>query len=214
MSIIVALFLGLTISAEEIFHDRKILKREQFLNLSRNSYLLAKILLLVGISALQSFLFIIVANPILEIRGMFFNYWLALFATAACANMIGLIISSSFNSVITIYIVIPLLIIPMMVLSGAMFSFDKLNRNISSVDKVPLIAEIIPTRWTYEALMVSQFKDNKYSTLVYNSARETFYSIQKKISEADFITVYRLPELHKVLESTLPENGNPVTGTF
>ena len=82
MSIIVALFLGLTISAEEIFHDRKILKREQFLNLSRNGYLLAKILLLLGISALQSFLFILVANSILEIRGMFFNYWLALFATA------------------------------------------------------------------------------------------------------------------------------------
>lgn len=210
MSIIVALFLGLTISAEEIFHDRKILKREQFLNLSRSSYLLAKIFLLVVISALQSFLFIIVANPILEIRGMFFNYWLALFATAACANMIGLIISSSFNSVITIYIVIPLLIIPMMVLSGAMFSFDKLNRTISRVDKVPLIAEIIPTRWTYEALIVSQFKDNRYSTLVYNNKGETFYSIQKKISVADFNTVYRLPELLKVLESTLPDNGNPV----
>ena len=190
MSIIVALFLGLTISAEEIYHDRKILKREQFLNLSRNSYLMAKVILLVVISLLQSFLFIAVANPILEIRSMFFIYWVTLFTTAFCANMIGLIISSSFNSVITIYIVIPLLIIPMMVLSGAMFSFDKLNRNISRVDKVPLIAEIIPTRWTYEALMVSQFKDNKYSTLEYNANKETFYSIQKKISQADFNNVY------------------------
>ena len=209
MSIIVALFLGLTISAEEIYHDRKILKREQFLNLSRSSYLLAKIFLLVLISALQSFLFVAVANPILEIRGMFFHYWLTLFTTAFCANMLGLIISSSFNSVITIYIVIPLLIIPMMVLSGAMFSFDKLNRNISRVDKVPLIAEIIPTRWTYEALMVSQFKDNKYSTLEYNSNRETFYSIQKKISQADFNNVYRLPELTKVVKNILSEYQNP-----
>jgi amino acid transporter len=210
MSIIVALYLGLSISAEEIFHDRKILKREQFLNLSRNSYLLAKVILLVSISALQSFLFVVAANPVLEIKDMFFNYWLALFTTAVCANMIGLIISSSFNSVITIYIVIPLLIIPMMILSGAMFSFDKLNRNISSVDKVPLIAEIIPTRWTYEALMVSQFKDNRYSTLVYNASGETFYSIQKKISEADFNTVYRLPELLKVLEATLADKDAPV----
>lgn len=212
MSIIVALFLGLTISAEEIFHDRKILKREQFLNLSRSSYLLAKIILLVVISALQSFLFIAVANPILEIRGMFFHYWLTLFTTAFYANMLGLIISSSFNSVITIYIVIPLLIIPMMVLSGAMFSFDKLNRNISRVDKVPLIAEIIPTRWTYEALMVSQFKDNKYSTLEYNSDKETFYSIQKKISQSDFNNVYRLPELTKVLKEILSEYKNPGGG--
>ncbi len=209
MSIIVALFLGLTISAEEIFHDRKILKREQFLNLSRSSYLLAKITLLIAISALQAFLFIAVANPILEIKGLFFNYWLTLFTTAFCANMFGLIISSSFNSVITIYIVIPLLIIPMMVLSGAMFSFDKLNRNITRVDKVPLIAEIIPTRWTYEALMVSQFKDNRYSTLEYNANKETFYSIQKKISQADFNNVYRFPELIKVLQSVVQDYKNP-----
>jgi hypothetical protein len=209
MSIIVSLFFGLTISAEEIFHDRKILKREEFLNLSRSSFLLAKIALLVAISALQSLLFIAVANPILEIKGLYFNYWMSLFTTAFCANMFGLIISSSFNSVITIYIVIPLLIIPMMVLSGAMFPFDKLNRNITRVDKVPLIAEIMPTRWTYEALMVSQFKDNRYSALEYNGNKETFYSIQKKISQADFNTVYRLPELTKVLQKEVLDYRNP-----
>src|SRR5690606_8249491 len=40
MSVIVALFMGLTVSAEEIIRDRKILKREKFLNLSRSSYIL------------------------------------------------------------------------------------------------------------------------------------------------------------------------------
>ena len=40
MSVIVALFIGLTLSAEEIIKDRKILKRERFLNLSRTSYFL------------------------------------------------------------------------------------------------------------------------------------------------------------------------------
>jgi len=95
--------------------------------------------------------------------------------------------------VITIYIVIPLLLIPMMVLSGAMFSFDKLNRTISRPDKVPLVAELMPTRWSYEALMVSQFKDNRYSSLVYTADGETFYSLQKKISQADFNSVHRIP---------------------
>jgi len=35
MSVVVALFLGLTVSAEEIIRDRKIRKRESFLNLSK-----------------------------------------------------------------------------------------------------------------------------------------------------------------------------------
>ncbi|HEX7492813.1 MAG TPA: ATP-binding cassette domain-containing protein, partial [Bacteroidales bacterium] len=65
MSLIVALFIGLTISAEEIFRDRKILKRERFLNLSRNSYLLSKVAILIMISTIQTLLFILIANPIL-----------------------------------------------------------------------------------------------------------------------------------------------------
>jgi len=210
MSLIVALFLGLTISAEEIFRDRKILKRERFLNLSRNSYLLSKVLILVFISAIQSLLFISIANPILAIKGMYYHYWLALFTTAFCANMLGLNISAAFNSAITIYIVIPLLIIPMMVLSGAMFSFDKLNRKIGNVDKVPLIAEFMPTRWTYEALIVSQFKDNEYSKRVFTTSGETYYDLQKKISEADFNKVHRIKALRDALETTLFEyRSNP-----
>jgi ABC-type multidrug transport system ATPase subunit/uncharacterized tellurite resistance protein B-like protein len=210
MSLIVALFLGLTISAEEIFRDRKILKREHFLNLSRNSYLLSKVAILIFISAIQTLLFVLIANPILGIKGMYFHYWLALFTTAFCANMLGLNISASFNSAITIYIVIPLLIIPMMVLSGAMFSFDKLNREIGNVDKVPLIAEFMPTRWTYEALIVSQFKDNKYSQTQFTKEGETYYDLEKKRSEAEFNKVYRIKALRDALETTLFEfRSNP-----
>lgn len=210
MSLIVALFLGLTISAEEIFRDRKILKREEFLNLSRSGYLFSKIAILIMISAIQCFLFVIIANPILGIKGMYFNYWLALFTTAFCANMLGLNISASFNSAITIYIVIPLLIIPMMILSGAMFPFDKLNRKIGNVDKVPLIAELIPTRWTYEALIVTQFKDNRYSKIEFNKNKETYYDLRKLISEAEFNKVHKIKALREAIDISVAEyKSNP-----
>jgi energy-coupling factor transporter ATP-binding protein EcfA2 len=68
MSLIVALFLGLIVSAEEIFRDRKILKREAFLSLSRSGYLLSKVCILILISAIQCLLFVIIANPILGIK--------------------------------------------------------------------------------------------------------------------------------------------------
>ena len=197
MSLIVALFLGLIVSAEEIFRDRKILKREAFLNLSRSSYLISKILILIVISALQSLFFVLIANTILDIRGMYFAYWLAMFSTAVFANMLGLNISASFNSAVTIYIIIPLLMIPMMVLSGAMFSFDKLNRTVGSVNKVPLIAEFMVTRWSYEALMVRQFKDNRFERF--------FYDVQKRESMADFRQVHLIPELEDRLVRVLDD---------
>ena len=195
MSIIVALFLGLTLSAGEIFRDRKMLRREHFLHLNRSSYLLGKISVLVLISALQTLLFLAVANPILGIRDLFLSYWVALFVTAFCANMIGLNISSALNSAIAIYIAIPLLMIPMMILSGAMFPFDKLNRKIASADKVPLIAEFMPTRWTYEALMVRQFKENDYESRV--------YGLKQQISISDFNTVYRIPRMKEAIRQIM-----------
>jgi hypothetical protein len=89
-----------------------------------------------------------------------------------------------------------------MVLSGAMFPFDKLNRKIGSVDKVPIIAEIMPTRWTYEALMVTQFKDNKYNRFSDSQYRKSIYDFQKDWSIANFYSVKLIPALISALEKT------------
>lgn len=204
MALIVALFIGLTVSAEEIFRDRKILKREAFLNLSRSSYLFSKIVILLLLSAIQTLTFVLIANSILEIRGMYFDYWLVLFSTAVAANMLGLNISATFNSAVTIYIVIPLIMIPMMILSGAMFSFDKLNRAVGSFNRVPLIAEFMITKWGYEALIVHQFKDNEF--------HKHFYDIDKNLNNADYKITYYIPELEKRINDALtflPKKDNP-----
>lgn len=189
MGLIVALFIGLMVSAEEIFKDRKILKREKYLNLCRASYLLSKVFILLVLSAIQTLAFVLIANSILSLRGLNFAYWMILFATSVCANLIGLNISATFNSAVTVYIVIPLLMIPMMILSGAMFSFEKLNRSVGSFNRVPLIAELMPTKWGYEALIVLQFKDNDF--------QRYFYDIEKAERNANYKTVYYIPELEK-----------------
>ena len=125
MSVIVALFIGLTVSAEEIIKDRKILKREKFLNLSWTSYLFSKIAVQFSLSAIQALLFVIIGNSIMEIHGMYFEYWLVLFSAWCAANIMGLVISDSFKTVITIYILIPFLIIPQLILSGIIVKFEK-----------------------------------------------------------------------------------------
>ena len=59
MSVVVALFIGLTVSAEEIIRDRKIQKRESFLNLSKGSYIWSKITIMFVLSAIQTILFVV-----------------------------------------------------------------------------------------------------------------------------------------------------------
>lgn len=191
MSGIVALFMGLTVSAEEIIKDRKILKREEFLNLSRSSYLLSKIIILFSISAIQTLMFVIVGESILEMKGMFLVNWGILFSTSCLANIVGLNISSSFNSAVTIYILIPILIIPQLILSGVVVRFDKLNPTITSLDKVPLIGEIMASRWGFEGAMVTQFKENEHEKL--------FYEFDKVIGQSEYKKNYYIPALESKL---------------
>lgn len=204
ISIVVALFIGLTVSAEEIYRDRKILKREAFLNLSRMSYLFSKLGILFSLSALQAFTFVVIGNLVLGIDSMYFSYWLILFSVSCFANVLGLNISASFNSAVTIYILIPLLIIPQMILGGAMFSFEKLNRTIGGGigNQVPLIAEIMPSRWAYEALVVHQFVNNEFEAM--------FYSLKKKESFCDYKQVVYIPELESILSNVENYLDEPV----
>jgi hypothetical protein len=196
MCIITSLFLGLIVSAEEIIKDRKILKRESFLNLSWFSYLNSKIMIMFLISAIQTISFILAGNLILEIRGMTFPYWIVLFSTSCIANMMGLNISSAFNSVITIYIIIPFLLIPQFLFSGGLLKFDKLNTiNHSSAEFVPVIGDMWPARWSFEALAVEQFKNNEYEKL--------FFDNNMKISQNEWYASYLIPVLKGDLQYCL-----------
>lgn len=92
--------------------------------------------------------------------------------------MLGLVISDSFKTVVTIYILIPFLVIPQIILSGVMVKFEKLNPNISSPVSIPIYGEFITARWGYEALAVKQF--------IYNKYEQPFYYFEKEMSKAVF----------------------------
>ncbi len=195
MSVIAALFLGLTMSAEEIIRDRKVRKREKFLNLSYFSYINSKVLLLLLYSGIQSLQFVLVGNLVLEIHDSLFTTWLILFSTSVCANFIGLNISAALNSVVAIYVTIPLIMIPMLLMSGVVVGYNKLHRAIKHPEFVPFTADIMPTRWSYEALCVEHFKKNKYN--------KEFFKYDQAISNNTYIVSFLLPQLEIKLDETV-----------
>ncbi len=201
MSVIVALFIGLTVSAEEIFRDRKILEREKYLNLSRLSYLFSKINFLFALSAIQSLLFVVVANFVLEVRGMHLQQWLILFSTACFGNMLGLNISAGMRTAVSIYILIPLLLVPMLILGGAMIKFDDLHKSISRKVYVPVVGDVMVTRWAYEALMVEEFKSNKFE--------KPFFRYDMEISQNDWYASFLLPTLKVKIDESRSSVKDP-----
>ena len=194
MSVVVALFLGMMVSAEEIFRDRRILKREAFLHLSRSSYLNSKIILLFVLSAIQTLLYVLIGSWILDIRGMTLAYWLILFSASCFANMAGLNISSGLDSIVAIYIVIPFIIVPQLLLSGTIVPFDNLNPTISSRVDVPFVGDMMASRWSFEALAVEQFRNNRYE--------QRFYAADKEMSAYSYITALRIPALQGLVDES------------
>ena len=196
MSVIVATFIGMSGSAEEIIKDRALLKREKFLRLSQGSYIWSKIVFMAGLSLIQTMLFILVGNSIMGLHGLFGVWWLILFVTAFLANLTGLLLSQCLNSVVAIYISIPILLIPQILLCGLVVSFSDLTPK-STTGNVPLIGDIIPSRWSYEALAVTSFTDNPYE--------RPFFQLDKCRQEHQFYNKGFLYELQSQLETMRDE---------
>ncbi len=188
MSVIVALFIGLIISAEEIIKDKKTLEREKFLDLSRASYLNSKLVFLFLLSAFQMLVYVIVGNHILEIKGLTFHYWLVLFSTSCFAIMLGLNISSAFKSIVSIYINIPFILVPLILLAGVIVKYDKLHYRLASTEHVPVAGDLMASRWAYEALMVTQFRDNKY--------QKQFFPIDRDLANVSWELNFLIPALN------------------
>jgi len=196
MAVIVATFTGMSGSAEEIIKDRALLKRERFLNLSYSSYIWSKIAYMAGVSLIQTLLFIVIGNTIMGLHGLFWQWWLILFVTALLANLTGLLLSQCLNSVVAIYISIPLLLIPQILLCGLVVNFADLTPK-STTGYVPFIGDVIPSRWSYEALAVTSFTDNPYEAQFFESDKEKY--------ETQYYNMGFLDELQSQLQTMKDE---------
>jgi hypothetical protein len=65
-----------------------------------------------------------------------------------------------------------------------------MHNKIASEKYVPVIGDIMTSRWAYEAIMVTQFKDNRFE--------RQFYQAEKKIKNAVFYRSYSIPELRNI----------------
>jgi len=182
LSLIVAMFLGLTNSADDIIRDRAVLQRERNLDVRLGYYVLSKTLSLAVFALAQCVLFVLIANFILEIRGMFWVDLGIMFMTAMGGVALGLVVSSLVSDPKTASNIVPLVLIPQIIMGGALIKYEDMNRNLALVYalthwfnehptqeqskkmdsklKVPFVCQFIAMRWSYEEMIVAQAKLN------------------------------------------------------
>ena len=112
LSLIVAMFLGLTNSADDIIRDRAILQRERNLNVRLSYYVISKTMTLGIFAFVQCVLFVLIGNYVLQIRGMFWIDLAIVFMTAMGGIALGLVVSSLVADPKTAANIVPLVLIP------------------------------------------------------------------------------------------------------
>ncbi len=127
LSLVLAMFFGLTDAACEILRDRPLLRRESNYKLFTGGYLAAKVLVLTGIAGLQCALYLLVGNAILGIHYMFWSHFIVMLLTAFVGMSLSLMVSAFVRSERTALNIVPLLLVPQILLAGALVRFEEMN---------------------------------------------------------------------------------------
>lgn len=183
LSLVTALFLGMTNSAEEIIRDRNILQRERHHGFRIGGYIIGKYLSLGFFALVQCIIYLLIGDAILGIRSMFFPNLLWMSITSFVGIAAGLFISSLVSSPKTAINIIPLILIPNIILGGALIKYDEMNRSLDIIQnirqwfvseedeeeasklKVPAVCHLMPLRWSYEAIIIEHAENNPASDL-------------------------------------------------
>jgi ABC-type multidrug transport system ATPase subunit len=182
LGLLVAMFLSLTNSADDIIRDRPVLQRERNLDVRLPYYIFSKMVSLSVFAFIQCVLFVLIGNYVLQIRGMFWIQLGLMFMTAVGSLALGLVVSSVVSDAKTAANIVPLVLIPQILMSGALIKYEDMNRNLGFVYslsrwfsehpnkergkkmdsklQVPFVCEFIPMRWSYEEMVVAQAKLN------------------------------------------------------
>src|SRR3954469_1876803 len=93
LGLLVAMFLSLTNSADDIIRDRPVLQRERNIKVRLSYYVISKMMTLGVFALVQCVLFVLIGNFVLQIRGMFWIDLAIMFLTAMSGIALGLVIS-------------------------------------------------------------------------------------------------------------------------
>jgi ABC-type multidrug transport system ATPase subunit len=145
---IAAIWFGVSNSAKEIVGEKDVAKREFRVNVALGSYLLSKQLVLFVLSAIQTFLFLVILQLVYpDLENFLFLYGLLL-VLSICAIQFGLMLSALTQTTEEVMSLLPIALMPQIILSGILQPIE------SSITQ--LLSYFTLGRWGTELLARAQ----------------------------------------------------------
>jgi ABC transport system ATP-binding/permease protein len=118
------IWLGCLNSAREVVKELPIYLRERSVNLKILAYLLSKLIPLAGLCAFQCVALLVAVGCLVSIPGSWMERGVTFFITAMTASAMGLTISASVASADKAIAMVPVVLIPQVILSGAIVTLQ------------------------------------------------------------------------------------------
>lgn len=145
-----ALWFGCSNAIRELVGERAIYRRDRLAGLSPTAYLGSKVALFGVTSMVQCGILIAIVAGACGLQGNPATTYGVLVLTASVGVAIGLIVSALARSVEAAAATLPILLLPMVVLGGALLPLPELP------PAATFVADALPSRWAFEGLMINE----------------------------------------------------------
>lgn len=146
MMIFTAIMLGASNSSREIVKEQAIYRRERLVNLRVTSYLLSKVTVLSGVCLVQTLLLVTVVTLGLNLPAFWTNVG-AFFLVYIVSMMMGLAVSATVSNTDKAAGAVMLLLIPQIILSGALVPMSKIQP-----EYLKYFYDLAISKWSYELI--------------------------------------------------------------
>jgi ABC-type multidrug transport system ATPase subunit/pSer/pThr/pTyr-binding forkhead associated (FHA) protein/ABC-type multidrug transport system permease subunit len=148
--VLVVIWFGTSNASKEIVKELPIYKRERMIGIRIVPYLFSKVIPLLGIALIQNVVFLAIMMIILPFPftgpRMFLEFFGMLYLVSIAAVLLGLLVSSLVGSVDESNSIVPILLIPQVVFSGAVIPLAKMPGFTQP------IANFVISRWGWESV--------------------------------------------------------------
>ena len=162
ISVIIFIFIGLANSIDDILGEKRSILREMKLKVSALCQLLSKHFVLLLMTCLQALFFYFISAAVLGMRGFMLPQVIFLLLSGVIGYSLGLLFSAFIKDRSAIVNILPLVIIPQIMFSGAVIRFADMNKllKLNPHREIPEFCQLIPSRWLYEGWVTASARMN------------------------------------------------------
>src|SRR5581483_11778523 len=194
LMVLAAVWFGCNNVARDIVGEWSIFQRERMVSLKLPSYLFSKLTIAAILCLFQCGTLLGIVTLICHLQGNFLQILAILYLSSLVGAAIGLCVSARASTTEAAIAMLPLILLPVIALGGGLLPIHQMPQPVQR------IAKVVPSRWAFEAALVTEGETHHYSDCdeVTKSKTTDYLKAMRTECEGVSIADWQFPSEHRV----------------